>query len=508
MPRNPNLKKILIPGSGPIIIGQACEFDYSGVQACKALRDDGYECVLINSNPATIMTDPKLADHTYIEPLTVDYVKRIIEIEKPDAILTTVGGQTALNLSLQLAENDFLSKRHIQLLGANAEIIRRAENRQVFKLLMQQIGLHTPESRNCQTKKQAQEFLRQYGLPLVIRTNFTLGGTGGGLVRTAEEFARQVDRGLQASLNHEIIVEKSILGWYEFELELMRDYRDNVIVVCSIENLDPMGIHTGDSITVCPQQTLSDRQYQEMRNAALKIIRAIGVETGGCNIQFAIHPETGKLMVVEMNPRVSRSSALASKATGFPIARVAALLAVGYSLDEIQNTITKNASCSFEPAIDYIVTKIPYFTFRKFPGSPTRLGTAMRSVGEAMSMGRNFKESLQKGIRSLENQRYGVGSDGDYAELMMHRLLSRCIREQTLAKIASNFYQQISFGYSERIFDLKLLLQFGLTHPETKDAFCLPVIAKHSQIHPWFFGPIAGTCSARKRLASCWDSLE
>ncbi len=484
MPKNENIQSILILGSGPIVIGQACEFDYSGVQACKALRQEGYRCILVNSNPATIMTDPSIADRTYIEPLTVEYLSRIIEAERPDAILTTVGGQTALNLSLQLDEQGILSKYGVQLLGADAKIIRRAESRKEFKEIMQSIGLQVPHSKLCQNISQARNFFIEFGLPLVIRSSFTLGGTGGGIVRTENEFVEQVNRGLAASLNNEIIIEKSLLGWNEFELELMRDHKDNVIVVCSIENLDPMGIHTGDSITICPQQTLSDKEYQRMRNAAIRIIRSIGVETGGANIQFAINPQNRDLIVVEMNPRVSRSSALASKATGFPIARVAALLAVGYHLNEITNTITKTTPCSFEPVIDYIVTKLPYFTFQKFPGSQQKLGTAMRSVGEAMGIGRTFKESLQKGIRSLEKNRFGLGSDGDYWEIKMWYILEKMRDQPQMNEICQCLLNHLSIGYPERIFDLKFFLHFATRY--NIELFSLEKIHEQSKIHEWF----------------------
>ncbi|HNJ05182.1 MAG TPA: carbamoyl-phosphate synthase large subunit, partial [Leptospiraceae bacterium] len=361
MPRRTDLRSILIPGSGPIIIGQACEFDYSGTQACKVLRKEGYRTILVNSNPATIMTDPGLADATYLEPLTPEFLMQIIEKERPDAILPTVGGQTALNLAMSLWKSGFLQKMGVEMIGANAEAIHRAEDREEFKRAMIRIGLKVPLSVTCETMQTARDFKQKLGLPLIIRPSFTMGGTGGGIAFTEEEFESICQGGLNASPVHQILVEQSILGWKEYELEVMRDKADNVVIICSIENLDPMGVHTGDSITIAPQQTLTDMQYQVMRDAALKIIREIGVETGGSNIQFAVNPKDGEMTIIEMNPRVSRSSALASKATGFPIAKIAALLAVGYTLDEIPNDITKITPASFEPTIDYVVTKIPRF---------------------------------------------------------------------------------------------------------------------------------------------------
>ncbi|HNE22833.1 MAG TPA: carbamoyl-phosphate synthase large subunit, partial [Leptospiraceae bacterium] len=399
MPRRTDLRSILIPGSGPIIIGQACEFDYSGTQACKVLRKEGYRTILVNSNPATIMTDPGLADATYLEPLTPEFLMQIIEKERPDAILPTVGGQTALNLAMNLWKSGFLQKMGVEMIGANAEAIHRAEDREEFKKAMIRIGLKVPLSVTCETMQTARDFKQKMGLPLIIRPSFTMGGTGGGIAFTEAEFESICQGGLNASPVHQILVEQSILGWKEYELEVMRDKADNVVIICSIENLDPMGVHTGDSITIAPQQTLTDMQYQVMRDAALKIIREIGVETGGSNIQFAVNPKDGEMTIIEMNPRVSRSSALASKATGFPIAKIAALLAVGYTLDEIPNDITKITPASFEPTIDYVVTKIPRFAFEKFPGSNTTLGSMMKSVGETMALGRTFKESFQKAFR-------------------------------------------------------------------------------------------------------------
>ncbi|MBL8206839.1 MAG: carbamoyl-phosphate synthase large subunit, partial [Blastocatellia bacterium] len=402
MPKRTDIHKILIIGSGPIVIGQACEFDYSGTQACKALRQEGFEVVLVNSNPATIMTDPELADKTYVEPLTVESVSAIIERERPDALLPTVGGQTALNLTVKLAEAGVLEKFNVELIGAKLDAIHVAENRQLFKQAMDEIGLLMPKARFCHTQQEAIDAAEEIDFPIIIRPAFTLGGTGGGIAYNMEEFEEIAERGLTASPISEIQVEESIMGWKEYELEVMRDLADNVVIICSIENFDPMGIHTGDSITVAPAQTLTDREYQMMRDAALKIIRKIGVETGGSNIQFALNPDNGQLRIIEMNPRVSRSSALASKATGFPIAKIAAKLAVGYTLDEIPNDITKKTPASFEPTIDYVVVKIPKWAFEKFPGADATLGTQMKSVGEAMAIGRTFKEAYLKGVRSLE----------------------------------------------------------------------------------------------------------
>ena len=399
MPRRDDIKSILIPGSGPIVIGQACEFDYSGTQACKALRKEGYRTILVNSNPATIMTDPALADATYVEPLTAETLIKVIERERPDAILPTVGGQTALNLVMELHGRGYLESSGVQLIGANVAAIRKAESRSEFKQAMIRIGMRVPESALCGSMEEARAFRSEHGLPLIIRPSFTLGGAGGGIAFDEDDFENICLNGLSLSPTREILLEESVLGWKEYELEVMRDLADNVVIICSIENLDPMGVHTGDSITIAPQQTLSDRQYQAMRDAAIKIIREIGVETGGSNIQFAVNPVNGDMIVIEMNPRVSRSSALASKATGFPIAKIAALLAVGYTLDEIPNDITQETPASFEPTIDYVVTKVPRFTFEKFPGTPNTLGSQMKSVGETMSIARTFKESFQKAFR-------------------------------------------------------------------------------------------------------------
>jgi carbamoyl-phosphate synthase large subunit len=407
MPKRTDIRSILLIGSGPIVIGQACEFDYSGTQACKALKEEGYRVVLANSNPATIMTDPEFADRTYVEPLTVEVLSRIIETERPDALLPTIGGQTGLNLSLDLAEAGVLARFGVELIGAKVDAIKRAEDRDLFKDTIRGIGLDLPRSGIAHTLEEAERVRAEIGLPAILRPSRTLGGTGGNFAQTEEEFRSHVMWGLGASPISEILIEESIAGWKEFELEVMRDGKDNVVIVCSIENFDPMGVHTGDSITVAPAQTLTDKEYQLMRDAAVKIIRAIGVDTGGSNIQFAVHPCTGRLVVIEMNPRVSRSSALASKATGFPIAKIAAKLAVGYTLDELRNDITRETPACFEPTIDYVVTKIPRFTFEKFPQASDTLGPQMKSVGEAMAIGRTFKESLQKAMRSLE-----IGSHG------------------------------------------------------------------------------------------------
>src|SRR5881227_619328 len=409
MPRRNDLHRILIIGSGPIIIGQACEFDYSGTQAAKALRADGYEVILVNSNPATIMTDPDLADRTYVEPLTRAYVEEIIRRERPDALLSTVGGQTGLNLSVELAESGILDKYGVELIGAKIDAIKKAEDRLLFKDAMRGIGLETPQSQLINTIAGGLAFARRGGYPVILRPSFTLGGTGGGIAYNREDLVEILERGIDLSPVHEVLIEESVLGWKEFELEVMRDLADNAIIICSIENFDPMGVHTGDSITVAPAQTLTDREYQMMRDASLRCLREIGVDTGGSNVQFAINPADGRMVIVEMNPRVSRSSALASKATGFPIAKIAAKLAVGYTLDEIANEITGGATpASFEPTIDYVVTKIPRFAFEKFPGAEHTLTTSMKSVGEAMAIGRTFQESLQKALRSLETGLTGL----------------------------------------------------------------------------------------------------
>jgi carbamoyl-phosphate synthase large subunit len=423
MPRRNDIHRILIVGSGPIVIGQACEFDYSGTQAAKALRADGYEVILVNSNPATIMTDPNLADRTYVEPLTRPYLEEIIKRERPDALLSTVGGQTGLNLSVELAEAGVLDHYGVELIGAKIDAIKKAEDRLLFKDAMRKIGLETPQSQLVNSIKHGEAFAERIGYPCILRPSFTLGGTGGGIAYNREELAEILERGLALSPVHEVLIEESALGWKEFELEVMRDLADNCIIVCSIENFDPMGVHTGDSITVAPAQTLTDREYQMMRDGALRCLREIGVDTGGSNVQFAINPQNGRMVIIEMNPRVSRSSALASKATGFPIAKIAAKLAVGYRLDEIPNDITRKTPACFEPTIDYVVVKIPKWAFEKFPGADPTLGTQMKSVGEVMAIGRTFKEALWKGMRSLETGK-AFGSDKLDAALIPQKLIT------------------------------------------------------------------------------------
>ncbi len=421
MPKRTDIRKILLIGSGPIVIGQACEFDYSGTQACKALREEGFEVVLVNSNPATIMTDPEMADRTYVEPLTPEVLERIIAVERPDALLPTLGGQTGLNLAVALADRGVLERFGVELIGAKIEAIRKAEDRELFKAAMQRIGLELPRSGYARSIEQAREVVRDVGYPAIIRPSFTLGGTGGSIAWNPDELEGAIRWGLQQSPVGQVLVEESVVGWKEFELEVMRDLRDNVVIVCSIENFDPMGVHTGDSITVAPVQTLTDKEYQLMRDAALAIIREIGVETGGSNIQFAVNPADGRLVVIEMNPRVSRSSALASKATGFPIAKIAAKLAAGYTLDELRNDITRETPASFEPTIDYCVVKIPRWAFEKFPEADQTLTTQMKSVGEVMAIGRTFKEALQKAVRSLEQDRAGLGLDRPAPDVEMLR---------------------------------------------------------------------------------------
>ena len=450
MPRNNELKKILLIGSGPIVIGQGCEFDYSGVQACKALREEGYEVVLVNSNPATIMTDPEFADRTYLEPITPEIIEAIMEREKPDAILPTLGGQTALNAAMELNRNGALARHGVKLIGANAQAIAKGEDRQLFKEAMLRIGLDLPRSGVARSVADLDRIVAEIGtFPLIIRPAFTLGGTGGGIAYNREELDVMAGRGLDLSPVREILIEESLVGWKEFEMEVMRDRMDNCVVVCSIENFDPMGVHTGDSITVAPVQTLTDKEYQIMRDAAFAVIREIGVETGGSNIQFAVHPETGRMVVIEMNPRVSRSSALASKATGFPIAKIAAKLAVGYTLDEIKNDITRETPACFEPTIDYCVVKVPRFTFEKFPQAEPTLTTRMKSVGEAMAIGRTFKEALQKALRSLEIKRFGLLGDG----------ADRDVDNETLRL-------KLAIPNAERIFYIAQALQKGATIDE------------------------------------------
>jgi carbamoyl-phosphate synthase large subunit len=477
VPLRKDLKSLLLIGSGPIVIGQACEFDYSGTQAIKALREEGLRIILINSNPATIMTDPELADRTYIEPMTAEVIGKIIERERPDALLPTVGGQTALNLAIELAESGVLDRFKCELIGAKLPAIKKAEDRDLFKQAMVNIGLEVPRSSIAHSMEDAERIRQDLGLPLIIRPSRTLGGTGGSIARELDDYRAKVAWGLEMSPIHEVLIEESVEGWKEFELEVMRDMADNVVIICSIENLDPMGVHTGDSITVAPAQTLTDKEYQIMRNAALRIIREIGVDTGGSNIQFAIDPNTGKMVVIEMNPRVSRSSALASKATGFPIAKIAARLAVGYRLDEIPNDITRKTPACFEPTIDYVVTKIPRFTFEKFRGAADELGPQMKSVGEVMAIGRTFKESLQKALRSLEIGSFGLESH-----------LNAATREAALAELR----KEVSRPSSHRLFHLADALRLGLARDEAH---------RLSAIDPWFIDALAEVVAAETRLA-------
>ena len=492
MPRRSDINKILIIGSGPIIISQACEFDYSGTQACKVLKEDGFEVVLINSNPATIMTDPEMASRTYIEPVTPDFVEKVIKKEKPDALLPTLGGQTALNVASAVAERGVLDTHGVTMIGANYEAIHKAEDRDLFKKAMNRIGQDLPRSGLAYDMGQARKIAKEIGYPLIIRPSFTLGGTGGGVVFNIEEFEELAPRGLESSMINEILIEESIVGWKEYELEVMRDLKDNVVIICSIENFDPMGVHTGDSITVAPAQTLTDREYQEMRDASLKIIREIGVETGGSNIQFAVNPRDGRRVVIEMNPRVSRSSALASKATGFPIAKMAAKLAVGYTLDEIQNDITRETPASFEPTIDYCVVKIPRFTFEKFPGTDSTLTISMKSVGETMAIGRTFKEALQKGLRSLEVGRYGLGADGK--DLVFDVADSKAGGNGCSdAKLPAAVREKIRTPQPERLFYLKYALQKGMSVEE---------VVELSKIDPWFVHNIKEIIELEKEITT------
>jgi carbamoyl-phosphate synthase large subunit len=459
MPKRTDIKKILIIGSGPIVISQACEFDYSGTQACKAIKEEGYEIVLLNSNPATIMTDPAMADRTYIEPMTVEVLAKILEREHPDALLATLGGQTALNLAVQAWEEGVLQRYSVEMIGADYEAIRRAEDRGLFRRGLQEIGVDLPRSEAVYSREEAVRVAEEIGFPLVIRPSFTLGGTGGSIVYNSEEFEGAVALGLESSMVHEVLIEEGVIGWKEYELEVMRDRKDNVVIICSIENFDPMGVHTGDSITVAPAQTLTDKQYQAMRDAAIAIIRKVGVETGGANIQFAVHPRTGRMVGIEMNPRVSRSSALASKATGFPIAKFAAKLALGYTLDEIPNDITKETPACFEPTMDYCVVKIPRFAFEKFPGADDTLTVSMKSVGETMSIGRTFKEALQKGLRSLE-----IGLSG--LDLTAERRVDPSRLRPMLAR-----------PNPSRVFYIKYALKSGMPVEEVSDL---------THIDPWF----------------------
>ncbi len=476
MPKRTDIKKILIIGAGPIVIGQACEFDYSGSQACKALKEEGYDVVLINSNPATIMTDPGIADATYIEPLTLEFVEKIIQKERPDAILPTLGGQTGLNLAMQLYEQGILDQYGVEMLGAKHDVIKKAEDRSEFKAAAMKIGLDLPRSGFAYSLQEAKRVAEDIGFPCIIRPSFTLGGTGGGIARNGEEFEHIAALGIESSMIHEILIEESIEGWKEYELEVMRDHADNVVIICSIENFDSMGVHTGDSITVAPAQTLTDREYQHMRDCAIKLIREIGVETGGSNIQFAVNPANGRMVVIEVNPRVSRSSALASKATGFPIAKFAAKLAVGYTLDEIQNDITKETPACFEPTIDYVVVKIPRFTFEKFPEAKDVLGVQMKSVGETMAIGRTFKEALQKGLRGLEIDHSGLDNKQDYHDIDYEKIKLRLIEPN-----------------ASRIFYLKYALQKGCSIEE---------VAQLSKIDIWFIDQIAQILELEQELKS------
>ncbi len=486
MPKRTDLKKILLIGSGPIIIGQACEFDYSGTQACKALREEGYQVILVNSNPATIMTDPEMADRTYIEPVTWEVVAKIIERERPDALLPTLGGQTGLNTAMDLYHHGVLEKYGVQMIGANPAAIEKAEDREKFKGAMLKIGIDVPKSGVARSLADAQAILKQVGLPCVLRPSFTLGGTGGGIAYNREEFNELIARGLDLSPVTEVLIEESVIGWKEFELEVMRDHADNVVIVCSIENLDPMGVHTGDSITVAPAQTLTDKEYQRMRDAAIAIIREIGVETGGSNIQFAVNPHDGHMVAIEMNPRVSRSSALASKATGFPIAKIAAKLAVGYRLDELRNDITRETPACFEPTIDYVVTKVPRWAFEKFPDADATLTTQMKSVGETMAIGRSFKESLQKALRGLETGRFGLGCD-------------RIDRWGTSRQPDLNeIYSKLATPNSDRIWFIRYALKAGLSVED---------IHQRSMIDRWFLHNIREIVEMEDRLSAC-PSLE
>ncbi len=514
MPKRTDLKSILLIGSGPIIIGQACEFDYSGVQACKALREEGYRVILINSNPATIMTDPEFADRTYIEPITPEIVEKIIIREKPDALLPTLGGQTALNTAMALFESGVLKKHGVQMIGANAEAIKKGEDRQLFKEAMVKIGLDMPLSGTAHTIDEARDVAAKIGtFPLIIRPAFTMGGTGGGIGYNREEFEEIVKRGLDLSPISEVLIEESLLGWKEYEMEVMRDRADNCVIICSIENFDPMGVHTGDSITVAPAQTLTDKEYQVMRDASFAVIREIGVETGGSNIQFSVDPKTGRMIVIEMNPRVSRSSALASKATGFPIAKIAAKLAVGYTLDEIKNDITRETPASFEPTIDYVVTKVPRFTFEKFPQTDSTLTTQMKSVGEAMAIGRTFKESLQKALRSLEVGAWGFGGgSAEYKPAVAAFASGGPSASGSLPKVAAAspaavssrppiaprdvIQQKLVTPNAERIFYIRHAFRAGFTADE---------IHNLTKIDPWFLAQLKELVDAEEELYKLGD---
>ncbi|MET0514944.1 MAG: carbamoyl-phosphate synthase large subunit [Nitrospiraceae bacterium] len=485
MPRRTDIQSILLIGSGPIIIGQACEFDYSGTQACKALKEEGYRVILINSNPATIMTDPDFADRTYVEPITLDVVEKVIECERPDALLPTMGGQTALNTAVGLAKRGVLQKYGVKLIGASAEAIHKAEDRDAFRQAMWRIGLKVPDSAVTTSLFEAEEQVKRVGFPAIVRPSFTLGGTGGNIAYNIEEFRQHVEWGLAMSPVRQVLIEQSVIGWKEFELEVMRDLKDNVVIVCPIENLDPMGIHTGDSITVAPAMTLTDKEYQMMRDAAVRIIREIGVDTGGSNIQFGIDPVSGDMVVIEMNPRVSRSSALASKATGFPIAKIAAKLAVGYTLDEITNDITGVTKASFEPTIDYVVVKIPRFAFQKFPGADPTLTTQMKSVGEVMAIGRTFKESLQKAIRSLELEQFGLSS-----KLNLDRTIPADLdREEARKRIRT----AIRTPLADRLWRIADGIRLDMTNDELHGL---------TRIDPWFLEQVRDIIDFEKRLAT------
>ncbi|MGA2032042.1 MAG: carbamoyl-phosphate synthase large subunit [Thermoguttaceae bacterium] len=486
MPRRNDIEKILLIGSGPIIIGQACEFDYSGTQACKALREEGYEVVLVNSNPATIMTDPEMADRTYIEPLTWEIVAKVIEAERPDALLPTLGGQTGLNLAMDLAQHGVLEKYGVEMIGANARVIAKAEQRDQFKAAMERIGLEVCRGETVTNLEEARRVVQTIGLPCVVRPSFTLGGTGSSIAYNRDEFDRLVAAGLDASPIHQVLLEESVLGWKEFEMEVMRDVDDNVVIICSIENFDPMGVHTGDSITVAPAQTLTDKEYQRMRDASIAVMREIGVETGGSNIQFAIHPGTGRMVVIEMNPRVSRSSALASKATGFPIAKIAAKLAVGYRLHELPNDITRETMACFEPTIDYVVTKVPRFAFEKFPEADAVLTTQMKSVGETMAIGRTFKESFQKALRGLEVGSFGFGCDG--------KDLWGTPEQPSLEDVRA----KLAMPNDQRVWYLRYAIKYGMPLEE---------IHELTNIDPWFLQNLVEIVEMEERLRAV-GSLE
>lgn len=488
MPKRKDLKKILIIGSGPIVIGQACEFDYSGTQACKVLKQEGYKIILVNSNPATIMTDPQMADKTYVEPITVDMITKIIAEERPDALLPTLGGQTALNTAVGLAEAGVLKKYRVQTIGADIKAIKKAEDRRLFKETMAGINLDLPKSGQAYNLKDAVGIAQKIGFPVIIRPSFTLGGTGGSIAYNIEEFKTLARQGLDSSMISEILIEESVFGWKEFELEVMRDSKDNVVIICSIENFDPMGIHTGDSITVAPSQTLTDKEYQKMRDAAIACIREIGVACGGSNIQFAIQPETGRMVIIEMNPRVSRSSALASKATGFPIAKIAAKLAVGYTLDEIPNDITKETPACFEPAIDYCVVKIPRFTFEKFPSADPLLTVSMKSVGEVMSIGRTFKEALQKGLRSLEIGKSGLDT------IIFKDLIQPQVNNGVLDRILA----KLRVPNADRVFYIADAFRAGL---DTDKIYAL------TKIDRWFLHNIREIVELEKKILRDKDKL-